>query len=115
MKKVLYILFVSAIIIFSGSITFLLSSFLIGFVMKSFVIGESVLSAEGILLAQIALFGGLLVSPFSLIPSYKLSLKLAKAFQSRGWEIKNPKQLFWVSVGLLFLPIILLVLLGLLQ
>lgn len=54
----------------------------------------------------------ILLSPLSLIPSYKLSLKLAKTLQYRGWEIKNPKQLLWVSVGFLFLPVILLIWVG---
>lgn len=57
----------------------------------------------------------ILLSPLSLILSYKLALKLAKILQSRGWEIKNPKQLFFISIGLLFLPIIFLVLLALPQ
>ena len=57
----------------------------------------------------------ILLSPLSLVLSRKVCLKLAKVLQTRGWEIKNPKQLFCVSLGLLFLPIIFLVLLGLLQ
>ncbi|MBM4402342.1 MAG: hypothetical protein FJ044_03800 [Candidatus Cloacimonetes bacterium] len=67
---------------------------------------------EALLYAALAVIIGVVFTFLSLIPSYKLCLKLAKSLQSRGWEIKNPKRLFWISVGLLFLPIILLVLLG---
>lgn len=54
----------------------------------------------------------ILLSPLSLVLSYKACLRFAKALQARGWKIENPKKLFLAALGILLLPLILLILWG---
>ncbi len=112
-QTIIFCFTIIVVIVAIWLLTLFASMFVVAFVLLKLLGGEVSGRGEyGVMAGGWAILLGFLISPLSLIPSYKLSLKLAKTFQSRGWEIRNPKKLFWVSVGLLFLPIILLALLG---
>ncbi|MBU1110503.1 hypothetical protein KKB83_02710 [Patescibacteria group bacterium] len=89
------------------TVFFLLGSFLTIIVSRMLF---DVTSEGGLVIAGYALVGGSIAAFFSLLPSYKLSLHLAK-FVEKKWGVKidNPKKLFWLSI---LIPVALLFLLG---
>lgn len=99
-------------LVWLGSLFFL--GILFALVSGGFIkVFELVSSENAFVVAAFSSGLAILLSPLSLILSYKAWLRITNTLQSRGWEIQNPKKLFWISIGLLFLPIILLVLLEL--
>ncbi len=95
-------------------LTLFASMFLIILVLlKVFGAQVSAPGEYGLMVGGWAMFLGFLISPLSLLPSYKLSLKFAKWLEeTRGVKIENPKKLFWAALGILLLPIILLIIWG---
>ncbi|MBU0708774.1 hypothetical protein KJ596_03420 [Patescibacteria group bacterium] len=90
---------------------FAVSSFSVVLVGRLLITGG--FAEESLVIAGLAGIIGILSTPLSLLPSYKLSLKLAEWIEKKwGVAVDNPKKLFWLS---LLIPIGVLILLSLIS
>ena len=112
MTKLFYIVLAYIIIVVFGSLSFVIFTFGSATIM-SIVIPVNQTEGLGVLgFGALALLIGLLAALLSLIPSYKLCMKMAEKLKFRGWPLYHPRRLFALALFLLILPIILLMLSG---
>ena len=112
MHQILFIIFSYLITVFLGSIAFVASSLTTMFIVFQTFKSSQGVGLEAFTYATIAYAVGLLAALLSLIPSYKLCMKMAEKLKFRGWPLYHPRRLFALSLFLLILPIILLMLSG---
>lgn len=112
----LIFIFLSALInLFAGGGVFFAVSYFSTWVLTK-LSGEESAGFAALGLVLVAMLFGSIAALLSLFPSYKLSMKLAEVMRARGWgEIRHPRRLFVVALGLLLLPILLPLLFGILK
>lgn len=112
MQKILFVLFNFLIVITLGLASFLVGSFGFSLVFVKLVLGGQPAEGDTLAVTFWAFLVGLLAAVISLIPSYKICMKMAERLRFRGWPLTHPRRLFVLSLFLLILPIILLMLSG---
>lgn len=112
MRQIFFIIFNYLITVFLGCITFVVSSLTTMFIVVQIFKSSQEVGLEAFTYATIAYVVGLLAALFSLLPSYKLCMRMAERLRFRGWPLIHPRRLFALSLFLLILPIILLMLSG---
>ncbi|MBM4402394.1 MAG: hypothetical protein FJ044_04075 [Candidatus Cloacimonetes bacterium] len=112
MPQLIYIVLSYLIIITLGVLSFVIFTFGSAKVI-SIVIPTSQTEGLGMLgFGVLATLIGLLAAVLSLLPSYKICMKMAENLRFRGWPLYHPRRLFALALFLLILPFILLMLSG---
>ena len=98
---VVLLIAILAIIIFFLTLSVSLLS--LGFIVKKYNPSGEDIAMDFVGAAALSFWLSALSVLLSLIPSYKITLSLAKLFEKRGWKIENPGRLFFFSLLLLLI------------
>ena len=103
--KILFSLLTLFLIIFELLFVFIvtvsISTFSLGWIFKNWATIKEDEAILGIEIAAFSIFLGFVFALLGLVPSYKITLSLAKFFEKRGWKIEKPGRLFFFSLLLL--------------